>query len=100
MADHRAEDGVRIGLAEAPEAQRALVDAALDRGAGLRAEELQRRERGEELEADADPALPRGQRLARRRDGVQRQAAAEEQRVADAVALEAPVRQPELLAQR
>jgi hypothetical protein len=100
VADHRAEHGVGVGLAEAPEAQRAVVDLALDGAAGVGPVEPERGQRGEQLEADADPALPVGQRLAGRGHGVQRQPAPEEQRVADAVALEAPLGQAELLAQR
>jgi hypothetical protein len=100
VAEQRAEDRVGIGLAQAAEAQRPVADRRLERVRAVGAEEVERVERREQLEAGRHPRLPAAEPLVCAGDGVQRQAAPEEQRVADPHALVAAGRQPEGLTQR
>jgi hypothetical protein len=98
MAEQRAEDGVGVGLAQPAEAHRTGPHRRLE-CAGLGAVQPEAVQRGEQLEAHLHPPLPRPERLAGGRHRVQRQAPAEEQRVAHARALVAALRQPERRAQ-
>ena len=99
VAEQPAEDRVRVGLADAAEAQRGGADRR-HRARAVGPEHAEVGERGEEFEPDADPLLPARRRDALGGDRVEREPAAVEQRVADAHALVAAVGQPELGAQR